>query len=151
MTNELKPCPFCGGEPNLYYHDSEIYWTEWYIDCKACGYRMRNKAVGDKAALLEAKKAWNTRQSDFDWKPIEELTKNSLTGETQILLYSKYKHSYILDIQTNFKGEVFVIDNFEDYLSITDLNEEYSHYALLTPPQTNQSNNQLAIPKPSLI
>lgn len=51
MTNELEPCPFCGGEAmlceNLDYS---------YVYCMRCG--CQTNEVGD---ILDAIEAWNTR------------------------------------------------------------------------------------------
>lgn len=56
MTNELKPCPFCGSEVAVRYEPNcDLY----YVHCYACGaetgdsglYRKEDKAI----------EAWNTR------------------------------------------------------------------------------------------
>ena len=36
MTNELKPCPFCGGEAKLFYSPLNSP-TEFWVKCKECG------------------------------------------------------------------------------------------------------------------
>lgn len=37
MTNvELKPCPFCGGEAEIYPEVDMIMGKFWYIRCKKC-------------------------------------------------------------------------------------------------------------------
>jgi Lar family restriction alleviation protein len=62
MTSELKPCPFCGGEP---FHKNK-YWKEDCPDsnlvcltqvyCGDC-----NSKAGEYESIEEAQKAWNTR------------------------------------------------------------------------------------------
>lgn len=56
MTNELKPCPFCGGEAKIKRYDS--YWA--YVECSnskclvvPCTVFCRNRE--------QAIKIWNTR------------------------------------------------------------------------------------------
>lgn len=34
--NELKPCPFCGGEVELFENNNAIL-GRWYIFCPKCG------------------------------------------------------------------------------------------------------------------
>lgn len=67
MSNELKPCPFCGGEAKV-VHSSAVYVT-----CTECGCRTRqmNRRVRvesqkDEERRVEelAVKAWNRRAND---------------------------------------------------------------------------------------
>ena len=40
MTDELKPCPFCGGEAKLkhgYRRKGEKFGNKAYVQCKKCG------------------------------------------------------------------------------------------------------------------
>lgn len=52
MSDELKPCPFCGGEPALIHPDEE--WDAVVV-CEKCG------AVITKDSDAEAIFAWNAR------------------------------------------------------------------------------------------
>ena len=55
MNDELKPCPFCGGEAEI-----EECGGMWAVECteyETCGCEL-NMAFGSKA---EAVAAWNTR------------------------------------------------------------------------------------------
>ena len=56
-TEELKPCPFCGGEAELRKHG--IHIERWYVRCKRNGC---NYTYNDDEKPL-AIKAWNTRQA----------------------------------------------------------------------------------------
>ena len=52
MSDELKPCPFCGGM-NLYYAAGRFY----AVECSDCG----AKVVGAFRTEEEAAEAWNRR------------------------------------------------------------------------------------------
>lgn len=59
MTNELKPCPFCGGEAWIsqkWSCDSEKYWYQ--VGCTLCdiGMLTRTKTIEEDAIA-----AWNRR------------------------------------------------------------------------------------------
>lgn len=55
MTNELKPCPFCGGEAETFH------WRgEWWIACDNDGCENRVETL-ERATEAEAIAAWNTR------------------------------------------------------------------------------------------
>lgn len=62
--DNLKPCPFCGGE-KLYFHSYEPYYgyqgdlTAYRIVCASCGAKLERKEAE------EAMKAWN-RRADND-------------------------------------------------------------------------------------
>lgn len=55
MTDELKPCPFCGGKAE-FENDNE----EWFVFCEKCG---------SMTVLFEtkpeAKEAWNARPIEY--------------------------------------------------------------------------------------
>ena len=59
MSNELKPCPFCGGAGNLIgaHEDCEGYFTEARVECPNC----RFEIVGD---YRQTKRGWAT-ESDY--------------------------------------------------------------------------------------
>lgn len=48
MSDELKPCPFCGGEAG---------WVSGSIHCSSCGVSMR----GTFGPAAETNKRWNAR------------------------------------------------------------------------------------------
>lgn len=64
-TTELKPCPFCGGEGDLYNanvrkpdHDGTKQ-CNWVVDCSVCNFGNEFENSSEAAA-----KAWNTRPTE---------------------------------------------------------------------------------------
>lgn len=62
MTNELKPCPFCGGEAIIRTYRTFIdeyhgIGTKYYVACSEC---LADRHLG-KLTENEAIEAWNTR------------------------------------------------------------------------------------------
>ena len=63
-TNELKPCPFCGGEARVCVDEHIDSHTYYSVECddesyECAGAMMDEMAYGTKE---EAIKAWNTRK-----------------------------------------------------------------------------------------
>lgn len=54
MTEELKPCPFCGGKATIWKEDAVWFDITW-IGCKECGVQLRKYA--DNRGI----KTWNKR------------------------------------------------------------------------------------------
>ena len=80
--SELKPCPFCGGEPALYEHSFDVgagdhqYLCRIICECLANpvvyvegehGYKQPDD-IPNKQAKAKAILAWNTRAGD---KPVD--------------------------------------------------------------------------------
>ena len=65
MTEELKPCPFCGGSA---YHSNCYNGTDfwWEIDCWRCGARVasRKTVFQNNKTRDEAIKKWNRRATE---------------------------------------------------------------------------------------
>ena len=68
MQNELKPCPFCGGEAEInirkqcYGHGE--YHDEYFVKCKSCGARSGFEVVyylSSKECEEAVTKKWNRR------------------------------------------------------------------------------------------
>lgn len=62
---ELKPCPFCGGEATL-YNDGVLK----YIYCTNCGCRTTRFDWYDKKRMVQK---WNRRASDADTSDKKEV------------------------------------------------------------------------------
>jgi Lar family restriction alleviation protein len=61
-VTELKPCPFCGGAPNISYYETESLWshnvvTYTTVACKECDIGFST----EEGFEVEAPEAWNTR------------------------------------------------------------------------------------------
>ena len=56
---ELKPCPFCGSEPNIIAYSSYGY-VHYYVKCTDCG--AKTQPVLAQERLLQL---WNTRATDL--------------------------------------------------------------------------------------
>ena len=61
MTEELKPCPFCGGAAHItdktINEESRNMDTPALVDCADCG-----AGGAPQDSIVEAIKAWNTRK-----------------------------------------------------------------------------------------
>ena len=73
MNEELKPCPFCGGEAEKEWGIPSIFW----IKCTGCGVE-----GSQHGSLDDAIKAWNTR------KPIDKVVEQL---ETELKLAEEAK------------------------------------------------------------
>lgn len=67
VAEELRRCPFCGGEPKLKIKERDREVNVYHVQCYSCGTRSR-KVVStdflvDSEALDEAKALWNSRVS----------------------------------------------------------------------------------------
>ncbi len=58
MTDDLKRCPFCGGEPKVFYHDTKWFGPTWHIECldDNCGCGTCHHDSAEIAATV-----WNRR------------------------------------------------------------------------------------------
>lgn len=65
MSEELKACPFCGGEAIIDYHEGSYEFNAWAdINCLGCEAQIGLVAESDSGESLRehAVKKWNTRQ-----------------------------------------------------------------------------------------
>jgi Lar family restriction alleviation protein len=56
MTDELKACPFCGGEALLDWECSGIKTVSWAVSCCACGV-----FIGTSTSKKHIIEQWNQR------------------------------------------------------------------------------------------
>ena len=55
MTDqELKPCPFCGGKGNIFFHPYDGYWC---AECAICPCKIKSFFLTEEDAI----EAWNKR------------------------------------------------------------------------------------------
>ena len=64
--DELKPCPFCGGEPEMHVCEpSEANNANVFIKCKTCGaISGQTLVLSTHCAREVATKRWNRRVAD---------------------------------------------------------------------------------------
>ncbi len=73
LTNELLPCPFCGGEARRYIHkndkgDNFLQWkTDNWVSCIGCG-----NQTCMHGEYLDAIAAWNQRYNTSEY-PVGEI------------------------------------------------------------------------------
>lgn len=121
MTNELKPCPFCGSNEITITKDTVDIGGFSYVECLEC-HATSSWIKGDNYDK------WNTRRPAFDWKPIKELPKKVDKSFVRIVVVDARKND---DFELMRYGTSEQLRNF--------LMEQYTHYAILTPPKTNQN------------
>ena len=97
--NELKPCPFCGGEPYDFYIDNFGYW---YITCRDC------QAEIHARKRKQAKELWNRGVKMKDKEMIEEMAKDlkDLEGIVRNILENRIDIQYIPDLALPIAKEV---------------------------------------------
>lgn len=62
MTNELKPCPFCGGEASMVEtEDNDHQVTMAWVECLNCGVETAAVVVPESGIIATASLLWNTR------------------------------------------------------------------------------------------
>lgn len=62
MTQELLPCPFCGGVAGY----AETHRNHWHVECFVCGVRHPADVAGELDPRPKLITAWNTRASTAD-------------------------------------------------------------------------------------
>lgn len=75
MSEELKPCPFCGGESELYQYRV----NEFSIRCKRC-----KSDCGCWKEPYKAEYVWNTRPEEERMKAENEMLKEALRQIVEI-------------------------------------------------------------------
>ena len=79
LSEELKPCPFCGGEARLRKHQ-KLEQT-WYVQCNKCGMRTPNSVQPPyeswKTTMNYPVQLWNRRVEDRnDNEKVEEMLRD---------------------------------------------------------------------------
>lgn len=74
MSEELKPCPFCGGKGDYYYI---MTMRKHWIGCSNC-----NCATDGYDTEEEAIEAWNTRAKDANYGLADLIEPEPINGET---------------------------------------------------------------------
>lgn len=134
---DLKPCPFCGGEGTfstvkLHNYSSDM---SFYVDCDTCGCSTSYEDTGAEVINL-----WNTRQSSDNWKPIEELTEDVLRSINHVLLFHRKGYPCLFNIRCDYNGGIHINVLHEDEEDLPNIRKDYTHYALLTPPNQELKN-----------
>ena len=99
MSEELKPCPFCGCIPDINrcfnYHDS---WSNpWELSCTDCGITTRNCVEKEDAIDV-----WNTRP-----EPRCDRCKFYSCGWCKMLTVIGMDDTYYIDIDKDFYCKYF--------------------------------------------
>lgn len=83
MSEDLRPCPFCGGEPDMIHAVLEEYHSvDPEVICKACGYSIKSK---DLAIAIADSPKENCEFMDrlaiqcWNFRPVEDALKAELT------------------------------------------------------------------------
>lgn len=92
---ELRECPFCGGEAKVWQGNKSYHWA---IECNRCDIDMPSAEDSWFTSEANAIKAWNTRPSPKGEGEIEEIIKGHYwthkKQKTTQSLYRALKHCY---------------------------------------------------------
>ncbi len=64
MPNELKPCPFCGGNAHIGEMKKAVGFERWSVACinrRCIAYKLHNPFVAKYLSRESAIEAWNRR------------------------------------------------------------------------------------------
>ena len=140
MTEKLKPCPFCGGEPRRVDLDdideTDSNFGGSLIECTQCG-ACSPVHFEFKENLLDS---WNTRATG--WRPIEEAPKDG----TEVLLYfgdmDTVSYSKVVIARWVRGADRWVHQNRAAF-SYTYMP---THFMLITPPDSEAPATQPTTP-----
>jgi len=101
MSEELKPCPFCGGADLVFRQDESedkpVMLYAWHVFCLDCHCHGRNNyPIGWCESKLAASQAWNDRkQDDASNTLIEEQAARiaTLEKERDLAIESNYRQA----------------------------------------------------------
>lgn len=142
---ELKACPFCGSNEITIIKDTVDIGGFSYVECLECH-------CTSSWIKGENYNKWNTRQPVDNWKPIEKLTEEILTTKEKIPFimmyqatepdfYHKYGSIGMFILAKNDNDEFLICSNSSNWtVPLSKISETvFTHYKIITPPQTNQS------------
>jgi len=120
VVEELKPCPFCGGEasdagrirystplPDTWWADGSPVTEAFYVNCIKCGASRRSGVVDGYQTQAEAVVAWNTRAPDATLQAQCERQRVALEAARNCL--SAYVTDLLDDGYPNLASDVIVI------------------------------------------
>lgn len=102
MSEELNPCPFCGGEPEMIHAVLEEYHSvNPELICRECGYRIKAKNLAiviadspkENCKFLDRQtiRIWNTRPvEDTLEKEVERLKAENEKLKNKLVLVKKH-------------------------------------------------------------
>ncbi len=66
MSEELKPCPFCGGEVENVktFKDRYVFYQILFFKCKKCGAVVSFDNANSSINYMNAVETWNRRAND---------------------------------------------------------------------------------------
>ena len=89
MSEEIKPCPFCGSE--IEEKDFVEEWIGWWVTCPVCD------SLPAPTTKEEAMQQWNQRPYDFDMpaivKKVQRLEKENEQLKKMLALGVNYERA----------------------------------------------------------
>ena len=131
MKEQIKPCPFCGGEAEIdrMYSVNETECLEYLVRCSKCGVSMLENS--EEAALS----SWNTRKlpenNPLTLDEVKELKSGEVVWIKQEVYLTSQKEIQPVEFYTAMKKQwlFLMIGDFEGHGKLYDeLNKEYFVY-----------------------
>ena len=75
----LKKCPFCGGQAKLY---ADLFMTSFWVECNTCGCKNQKRAHSDEIAI----NIWNNRATEAELRAnvIDEFAEAIMVKATEL-------------------------------------------------------------------
>lgn len=138
--DELKPCPFCGGEAILF---TTLTGQKHFVECPECGAGFDQDYLWSDTKE-QAKSKWNTRQPQgINWQPIDSFVIEENINKNILLLAKNKQLFYAPVTEDNLHSDGLVLirnmewGNFYSYESIKGI----THWALIGDREVNQNAN----------
>lgn len=142
MSEQLLPCPFCGGEAEI-IENNTLLERSYSIRCKnhcavTCGHYRRTVGIWRDTPLNEAVKTWNHRaeQERAENKPLTLEELRQMNGEPVYIQYGDGNCGWAIATYDNYSDSFYLCSpDFPDENPDTDFyNMEYNdpdgHYGL---------------------